>query len=306
MRVIDWLLTQDPVIVRLTKKYLLDHKVAYTHKGYIEKYLTLYDHKTNMWGGGFYSPKWVSTHYTLLELREMEIDPHHFIYHTAVNHLVSNIWVSSTGRVNKYRHQDLCVVGMMINLLGYSDVNHPAIPEMVNYIISHQMMDGGWNCLWEMKRPKQSSLHTTLSVLEGFQTLIENSYSNQNLVPYINQGISFILKKRLFKRETNNQIIHPDMASHHYPARWKYDYLRALLFMERIHYPHHSCFDEGLNMLENEIKKGYLTPGYKYPGKTHFRLELKKSGFNTLRALRVLRCYRNTFYKSFIIKDFDV
>ena len=305
MTIIDWLLTLDPVIVRLTKKYLLDLDVPFSNDGYINAYLNLYNKKNKEWGNGIYSPKWTSTHYTLLELRDMEIDPQCTYYKEAVLHLVSKMWVHPSGRVNKYRHQDLCIVGMMLSLLGYFDINHPSVCEMVNYIILHQIPDGGWNCEWEMKSPKQSSLHTTLSVIEGLQTLIENGYVKQDLKPYIHQGIGFILKKRLFRRESNHAIIHHHMASHHYPTRWKYDYLKALLFMERVRFPYHPIFDESLDILENGIKKGYLTPGYKYPGKTHFILESKKSGFNTYRALRVLKFYRKKTYTELLSKDFD-
>lgn len=304
MKIIDWLLTQDPVIVRLTNKYLNDMNVPYHEDGYIKTYLSLYDTQKNMWGQGIYSPKWISTHYTLFELLYMEINPNHPIYQRALFHILKVMW-QKDGYVSKYRHQDLCVVAMMLNMLAYMDINHPIVEEMLDYILKHTFSDGGWNCSWESKKPKQSSLHTTCSVLEAFSMLKQKGYQKRDLSTYIESGVRFILKKKFFRRETNHEIIHQEMANYHYPYRWKYDYLRALECMISFNYPYHSHMDESLSLLRQDIKKGYLKPGYRYPGKTHITLEKKMSGFNTLRALKVLKYYDQPFYNHITNQDFE-
>jgi len=304
MKILDWLATCDPVIVRLTNKYLNRVNEPYHEKGFIGQYLALYDFKENMWGHGIYSPKWVSTHYTLFELLYMEINPQHPIYEKALFHILDVMW-KLDGYVNKYRHQDMCIVGMMLNMLAYKDINHPAIEEMLDYILKHQFADGGWNCEWESKKPKQSSLHTTLSVLEGLSMLQIQGYQKRDLSVYIDQGIQIMLNKKFFRKETSGDVIHPHMASYHYPYRWKYDYLRALELLSNIKYPYHHTMEESLNLLREDIKKGYLRPGYQYPGKTHMTLEKGQSGFNTLRALKVLKNYDTSFYHQIIEKDFE-
>lgn len=304
MKILGWLSIQDPVIVRLTNKYLHDMDVPYHEEGYIKSYLSLFNPQENMWGHGIYSPKWISTHYTLFELLYMEMNPHHPIYKKAITHILDVMW-KKDGYVNKYRHQDVCVVGMMLNMLAYMDIHHPLIEEMLDYILDHTFYDGGWNCAWEMKKPKQSSLHTTLSVLEALSMLKQNGYKKRDLSSYIEGGVQFIFKKQFFRRETTHEIIHEDMATYHYPYRWKYDYLRALECLVSIKYPYHQSMDESLNLLRQEIKKGYLKPGYRYPGKTHFTLEKGASAFNTLRALKVLKFYDESYYEHIINQDFD-
>lgn len=304
MRIIDWLLSGDPVIVRLTNKYLMDEDLASKDNGYIAKYLSLYNAEENMWGHGIYSPKWISTHYTLLELCDMEIHPKNHIYLQAVNHLVHDMW-HEDGKVNAYRHQDLCVVAMMLRMLSYVDIKHKAIEEMISFIIKHQMPDGGWNCAWERDKTKKSSLHTTLSVLEAFQMIIDQGVNNDEIKQKMLDGIDFIFKKRFFRKESNNNIIHPDMASYHYPPRWKYDYFRAMFFLAKRKHLYDQTMDEPIEMIKHEIEKGYLSPGKKYSGKTHFLLESKKSRFNTLRALIILKQYDHTFYQDIIKKDFE-
>ncbi|MDX9691978.1 MAG: hypothetical protein RBT45_05920 [Acholeplasmataceae bacterium] len=304
MKILDWLLIQDPVIVRLSNKYLLNQKVEYHEEGLIKTYLDLYHHEEHMWGHGIYSPKWISTHYTLLELFDMDINPKNEIYIDAVHQLVKHMWFPK-GRVNKYRHQDMCVVAMMLKLLAYTDINHPAIDEMIDYILMHQFLDGGWNCMWESKKPQQSSLHTTLSVIEAFHVVMTQGYARRNLISKINEGVDVILRKKFFRKESDGSIIHEHMASHHYPPRWKYDYFRALEYLATIHYPYTNIMDESLDFIRHELKKGYLSPGYKYPGKIHFVLERKKSAFNTLRALKILKAYDASYYEEIMKKDFE-
>lgn len=295
---ISYLLSLDPVICRLTKKYLLDEKVNSDNDGYIKKYLDLFDPDKKMWGGGIYSPKWISTHYTLLELVDMEVDPGHPYLHQAMNQLLKHMWFKD-GRVSKYRHQDMCVVAMMVKMACYLEIKDERIEEMMEYIINHQQSDGGWNCMWETAKSKKSSLHTTLSVLEAISMYVCHGYlKHKDKVMIIrNDGESFIFRKRFFRSETTGEIIHEDFATHHYPTRWKYDYFRAMWYFAKENRPFHPAMEESIHKIKVELEKGYLTTGKKYSGKTHFVLESRKSGFNTLRALYIMKIYNRDFYQ---------
>ncbi len=81
------------------------------------------------------------------------------------------------------------------------------------------MFDGGWNCSWERKpKPKQSSLHTTLSVLEAFHAYIENGYTYKidEIHLVIPKGVSYILSKRLFIRLEQTKSIIKIYCSFHF------------------------------------------------------------------------------------------
>ena len=147
MKPIDWLLKGDPEIQVLTNRYLLDRKVTNKNKGYIDRYFSLYDVKKRMWGNGIYSPKWISTHYTLMELKYMEVDPMNQIYQESLMNLIDHMWYNN-GLVTKTRHQDMCVSAMILNLACYGKLNDPRIFEIIDYILKHQFRDGGWNCDW--------------------------------------------------------------------------------------------------------------------------------------------------------------
>ena len=59
-------------IFRSKQKINLQNKIAI--EGWGAKYLSL-QNKNGHWGKAFYQPKWTSTHYTLLDLRNLCISP---------------------------------------------------------------------------------------------------------------------------------------------------------------------------------------------------------------------------------------
>lgn len=303
MRVLDVLLTSDPVIMRLTKIYLLDKTPKYSDDGYIERYLSRFNHDQKMWGQGVYGPKWISTHYTMMELRYMEINPKHKIYQEALLTLLTHEW-KNQGMYNLKTHQDLCVVGMLLNLACYGYSQSEKIHEMIDHILAHTMTDGGWNCAWERKpMPKISSVHTTLSILEGLATYQKHGYTYRinEVKEAMLRGIEVLLSRDLIYIKHTKTPIHPMMAKASYPPRWKYDYLRALEFLSDIHYPDDLRMNDALNLLISQLKGPFMVKGSQISGLIHFPLEESKYGmFNTLRALKILRTYRNPTYQKLI------
>ncbi len=308
MKPIDWLMQGDPVIQYLTKRHLLDEKVIYQEKGYIGQYFKLYDVKTRMWGNGIYSPKWISTHYTLLELKYMEVFPMNQIYQEATNNLLDHMWFNK-GLVAKKRYQDMCVAAMILGLVSYGRIEDAKNNQIIDYILKHQFRDGGWNCRWSFSpKPKKSSLHTTISVLEALyeNEKTENDYRFSEISRAVPKAWEFILRKRLFRSERTKEVIHPDMKSFHYPARWKYDCFRALEYFQSIKMPYDMRMQEAIDIILDEMEKGYITQGKHYSGKIHFKLEdTKASRFNTLRALKILKFYDQRSYEKIINHSFE-
>ena len=151
MKIIEWLLQGDPVIGSLCQKYLLDQAVDFHETGYLKRYLSLYQPEKKGWGYGLYSPKWISDHYTLLECKEMEINPAHPAYQTSVIQLLDSFWYQGRARKGKGRHFDVCVTAMLLDMAAYGRIEHPSIHEMVDYLILVVQPDGGWNCSWDAK-----------------------------------------------------------------------------------------------------------------------------------------------------------
>jgi len=299
MKVIDWLLKGDSVINRLTRKYLLDEVVPYVNDGFIKKYLDLFDHNNNRFGNCIYSPKWISTHYTLLELKNMEIDPSNEIYQKAAKNLLDSMW--------KNNNIDVCIGAMIISICTYGNIKDKKIEEIIDFLLLHRFSDGGWNCSWyQSKRPTKSSLHTTLSVLEAFYNYQTNGYTYrlQEIKALIPEAEEFILKKKLFRSVTTNEIINPSFTKFHYPTRWKYDAFRALEYFQVTKHLYDDRMEEAFAIIDQQFKKGYIGIGSTYSGLNYFKLESNRAGrFNTLRALKILKFYQPNKYNDYLNKD---
>lgn len=309
MRVIEWLMAGDPVIQRLTTKYLLEGELPYTEEGYLKRYLDLFDERKGLWGGGAYGPKWISTHYTLLELKYMEVESTHKFYHVGLSHVIDWEWRPLNG-IQKMSEDriDVCIIGMLVSLSAYGHSQDPRLNEMIDYLIKRQMPDGGWNCAWTRNKGNshKSSLHTTLSVLEAIKDLDQNgfTYRATELKKMAQEGEDFMLKKRLFRSESTGDVINEHFLEFHYPPRWKYEVIRALEYFVDVKRVHDPRMQEGLDQISSAIQRGYILRGAQHSGKVHFKLETTRGGrFNTLRALKILKHYNPALYEATILRE---
>jgi len=308
--VLSWMMDHDISLHYLVKRDLLgvDHvslKNRILFEGYGLKLMNLQDEKTYLWGGGVYSPKYTSTHYTLLELCQLGANLNDKRIHESIKTLFDVMW-KEKGLMRKNRHQDMCVVAMMVRIAATAHFKDPRIYDMMDYILTYPMVDGGWNCAWERKpKPKQSSVHTTLSVLEAFDAYQSYGYTYRigDVLKMIPNGVSYLLSKGLFRSAHTHEIIHKDMLSFPFPYGWKYDILRALTVFVNLDIPYHEKMEEGLGVLINRLNAdGQIKADKVSSGLHHFRYTRTNQycPFNTYRALKVLKKYRYDLYQRYV------
>jgi len=254
------------------------------------------------WGHGFYQPKWTSTHYTLLDLKNLSISPNNLEIKQTL-YLIFKNEKGQDGGINPSRtikNSDVCINGMVLNYSSFFGVNEEKLKSIVDFLISQHMKDGGFNCHSNRKGAVHSSLHTTLSVAEGILEYSKNGYKYRTgeLQKAEQESREFILQHRLFKSDRTGEIIDKKMLMLSYPSRWRYDILRALDYFQFAGVDYDNRMDNAIEVLLKKRRKDGKWPlQTKHPGQTHFDME--KSGepsrWNTLRALRVL--------KHFVIKD---
>jgi len=300
---LEWLLKGDEVLKWLSRKYLLGEELDYNNEGYIAEYLKLYDHKTKLWGNGFYGPKWISTNYTLLELKYMEINPNHPIYQESLMNYLDYYLDHYLGK-SSIDKMDLCISGMFIELLSYGKIQDHRLFTLIDYVLDHTMSDGAWNCQWNHKsKPRISSVHTTINILEGLNEYLKNDYSyrkNEVSIRVI-KAIEVLMSRHLLFVKTTKEPIHPSFVDHHYPPRWKYDYLRILEFLAKRKHPYQIEMQAALDLLYKKLKNGRLSKGSRISGKIHFPIEQETYGrFNTLRAYIVLKEYHKELYNHIV------
>jgi hypothetical protein len=250
------------------------------------------------WGREFYQPKWISSHYTLLDLRNLCISPTIPEIRESIE-LIINQEKGPDGGINPIgsgQKSDVCVNGMFLNYASYFKTEADALKSVVDFILAQHMADGGFNCLSNTTGAVHSSLHSTLSVLEGITEYEFNGYKYRlkELRKAKKDSIEFILLHQLYLSDRTGEIIRKDFLKFSYPGRWWYDILRALDYFQYSK----TRWDERMNkaidvVLAKRNRDSTWDLAAKHPGKVHFDMEKpgNRSRWNTLRALRVLKYF---------------
>ncbi len=307
---IRWLLDGDPAIRWQTLRDLVEagertvererNKVA--RDGWGARLLARQDPKGTWAGGrssdgGLYSPKWTSTTYTMLMLRDFGLPADNRQGRKACKLLLDGglqrdgginygIWAKWT------RQSETCVTGMVLSILSYFEYEDPRLDTITAHLLEQQMPDGGWNC----RRPQgatHASVHTTISVLEGLRFYeLHRGRQVRAVRAAQRRGQEFLLVHRLFRSHRTGEIIKPLFTRFSFPPRWHYDILRALDYFQAAKAPCDRRLAEAIEIVRSSQREdGRWSLQHSYKGKTYFALERlgAPSRWNTLRALRVLK-----------------
>jgi hypothetical protein len=246
--------------------------------------------------GGLYSPKWTSTHYTMLTLRDFGLPPSNRQARKACRVLLDQglqpdggisygTWAKWT------RRGETCVSGMSLSILAYFEYDDPRLETLSGHLLEQQMPDGGWNCQ-RAAGATHSSVHTTISVLEGLRHFeLLRKPKDRALSEAQRRAREFLLAHRLFRSHRTGTVIKPAFLRFCYPPRWHYDVLRALDHFQSVDSPADPRLAEAVAVVRRKRLPGGRWPlENRYPGKTYFEMEPvgSPSRWNTLRALRVL------------------
>jgi hypothetical protein len=158
-------------------------------------------------------------------------------------------------------------------------------------LLSEQLEDGGWNC--EAPKSQRSSFHTTICVLEGLLEYERAVGPSVEVTEARHRGEEYLLKRRLFRRLSNGEVVDPTFLSFTYPPRYCYDILRALDYFraagvhldvraaEAMQLVESKRQADGRWLLDDTHNEAFAFPFVEAIGES--------SRWNTLRAMRVLR-----------------
>lgn len=174
------------------------------------------------WGGGIYSPKCISTTYTLLSLRRLGL-PHK---HPQAQKGCQKFFfrgLEKDGGLNIFKGADYsgetCVNGMILSLLSCFRYPDQRIHSIVEFLLNEQMPDGGWNCE-RVNGTTHSSFHTTISVLEGLNEYASFYPAPASIMDAAQRAREFLLEHNLYKSHRTGKTVHPAMTRMHFPPRW--------------------------------------------------------------------------------------
>ncbi len=300
-QIIEWLFEGDVSIqyqvwrdlLGVDKKKLQD-RIA--HEGWGHKFLSKRNSDCH-WGDRFYQPKWISTHYTLLDLRNLNLFSGNELVQETIELVLQNNKADDGGiqlGPSTSQQSDICVNGMFLNYASYFNTSEVKLQSVVDCILKEIMPDGGFNCRTTRSGDKHSSLHTTVSVLEGLTEFQKSGYSyrKEEIMNAKKSSIEFILLHQLFLSDRTHEIINKEFLKLTYPCRWKYDILRALDFFRYDGIEWDSRMELAFDIIKSKRNnEGTWNMQAAHAGQVHFSMEKagKPSRWNTLRILRVMK-----------------
>ena len=308
--VIRWLLEGDPAIrwqslrdlVSASERTVERERQKISRQGWGARLLAKQDRKGTWAGGqtsdsGLYSPKWTSTTYTMLLLRDFGLPATNRQARKACSLLLDGglqpdgginygIWAKWT------RRSETCVTSMVLSILSHFQYDDARLDTVAHHLLEQQMPDGGWNCR-RAAGATHSSVHTTISALEGLRHYELHRRNKARQAPAAqSRGREFLLAHRLFRSHRTGEIIKPLFLRFSFPPRWHYDILRALDYFQAVNAPRDPRLAEAIEIVRHTRGKDGRWPlQHSYKGKTYFELErlAAPSRWNTLRAMRVLK-----------------
>lgn len=307
--IIKWLLEGDVSIQYQVYRDLLsidrdELKNRISTEGWGAQFLS-FRKKEGHWGQRFYQPKWISTHYTILDLKNLSISPKNEEIKQSILQVNQKLKGPDGGifPIGTDKKCDVCVNGMFLNYASYFRIKENNLNSIVDFLLYEHMKDGGFNCHSNTNGAVHSSLHTTISVLEGILEYTKNGYRYRlkELQEAEDKSIEFLLQHRLFQSHRTGNIIDKKMLMLSYPSRWKYDILRALDYFQFAGINYDPRMQDAIDILMKKRRKDNKWPVQaKHPGQTHFEMEHAggPSRWNTLRALRVLKHFKMEDYYS--------
>ncbi|CUR57503.1 conserved hypothetical protein [metagenome] len=301
--VLDWLLGGDVAVAHQTTRDLLHDedpalraRIATEGAGAVMLAARRGD---GHWGRGFYQPKWTSTHYTLLELRNLGLPRDHPAAVESVQLVLAHERGLDRGLSanHRVRHSDTCVTGMGLNYASWFSAPEADLTELVDVLLAGRVDDGGFNC--EHRVPEHpvahSSLDTTVSVIEGFTSYLAAGHRHRrdDVRRAVGTAAEFVLRHELFRSERTGEVVRAHYLVPHHPPRWHFDVLRGLDCLAAAGVAPDPRMGAALETLLDRRRPDGRWTARRWPGETHHPPAAGRSPspWATLAALRVLEHY---------------
>src|SRR5216117_1279276 len=287
-KAIQWLLDGDPAIrwqtlrdwVGATPRIVERERSKVASEGWGARLLTRQDREGTWagglsWDGGLYSPKWTSTTYTMLLLRDFGLSASNRQARRACALLLDRGLQRDGGINYGWRgRSETCITGMVLSILACFAYEDARLDTLADHLLAAQMADGGWNCQRDYGAT-HSSVHTTISVLEGLRLYeVHRGRKVQAVQAAQRRGREFLLTHQLFRSDRTGEIIKAEFLRFSFPPRWHYDILRALDYFQAVNAPRDARLAEAIDIVRGAQREdGRWALQNCYKGKTYFELE---------------------------------
>ena len=292
VHVLKWLLDGDVSIQYLTHRDLLGSDAgtieslqqSIGQEGYGAAILSRRS-DSGHWGLWFYQPKWTCTHYALLDLKNLGIDPGQPACREMVLRALDTCMLPDGGLdFSKSKlPSDIAINGMFLDYASWFCPGDIRLRSLAEFLLTQRKGDGGFS--WDYNS-SSSDPHTTICALEGLLAY-QRSSPDPRIEETMRSATDFLLDRNLCVSEDKRFL----RLAH--PHRYRYDLLRFLCFAASCDLPLDEQVGGALDWLLSKRKDDRWNLELVHPGAVHVQFEpvREPSRFITLKALSVLTHY---------------
>ncbi len=186
-----------------------------------------------------------------------------------------------------------CINGRILGIGSYFKKPNDTLAEQ---LLSEQLADGGWNC--EAPKSCRSSFHTTICVLEGLLDYERSGRQSAAVTRARMKAENYLLERGMFRSLRTGEVINKRWLRFSFPTFWHYDVLRGLDYLRNAGIKPDSRIGEAIEIvIKRRHQNGRWPLNLLHPEYIPLKMETevgRASRWNTLRALRVLRWYKDS------------
>ena len=250
-----------------------------------------------------YVPKFSACSWQLIVLADLGISSRDKRVKSAVDHFLELHNVESGGislrpRGNQKFEPHICATGNAVRALakmGYAEDDR--VLRAMDWLLSKQLADGGWNC---SPAGKHGSFMSVIQPLWALSEMMAHDASEGWEVS-AKRGAEFLLKHRVYRSDQDDSVILLDFLRLHYPLHYCYDFLHGLRVLTELGVKNDPRMNDAISLLlEKRLPDGKWVLDGVYRGWRHAHAmhgeetvsrpeerELITQGWGTERALQI-------------------
>lgn len=261
--VIDWLLEENEpsvryeTLVRLLGKKESEPSVTKTrelmgNRGWVAKIFekqkegTYWDNPTSS-----IAPKFSASFWQLIVLADLGAsskDPRiaRAVEHFLDLHNVETGGVSLFSKGHEKFEPHICATGNMVRALaklGYAEDDR--VLKSLDWLISMQLPDGGWNCY---PPGKHGSFTSAVQPVWALSEMMGHD-ARRGWEASARKGSEFLLKHRVFKSDRDESVVLLDFLRLHYPLAYAYDFLHGLRVLTELGVKNDQRMNDAVSLL---------------------------------------------------------
>ncbi len=241
--------------------------------------------------GALYSPKWTSTTYSLLLLERLGLERGDPRALAGCRRLWDGArWYGGGLNLAKsIREPETCITGMLVQLAAAFGYEDPRLDPTVEWLLSQQLADGGWNCESIRRGSRHGSFHTSITVLEALSTY-ERCGGSVPVAWAMEAGHEFFFDHHLYRSHRTGEVVDRAFSRFPFPPQWHFDVMRGLEHFRARRAGRDERLADAVDVVRRARRADGTWPMYRpYPGRYWFSMEGRgASRWSTLRAMRVL------------------